>query len=197
VSAPASPRACGACDLCCTLLRVDELGKPAGRDCVHLRRPGHGCAIHPRRPQVCRDYRCLWLRGGLDDADRPDRLGALLDVVSDGAGGARLDVREAAPGAFERSPRLRAIAKRYRASLPVRVLGPDAVHDPDAPIRILLPDGEEQQVAGDRVSVRRDGEVVARRRAPWLERQARRLALRWRAHRLRHLRGPGAGSRTS
>ncbi|MDX1649145.1 MAG: hypothetical protein R3263_04755, partial [Myxococcota bacterium] len=170
---PASARRCGSCSLCCHVLRVDPLRKLGGVDCVH-QSPGGGCAIHPRRPALCRAYRCLWLQGGLGEEDRPDRLGALPDLVSDG-GLPRLELREAWPGAFDASPRLREIAARFRRSMPVRVRPPGDPLDADAPFRVLLPDGEEQRVHGDRVTVLRDGVPVAERRLPWLERSVRRI----------------------
>lgn len=190
--APAeAERSCGACSLCCTLLRVDELAKLAGTPCVH-QRPEGGCEIHARRPAICRRYRCLWLQGRLEEADRPDRLGALLDLASRG-GLPELVVHEASPGAFARSARLREIARGYRASMPVRILDSAGVLDPDRPFRVLLPDGEEQRVAGERIEIWRDGVRVAERRLPWLERLARRAALAARRLRLRrHRRGPRA-----
>src|SRR5262249_34032310 len=140
--AAAGGRACGACSLCCTLLRVDELAKLGGVRCVHQRAEG-GCAIHARRPEVCRRYRCLWLSGA---------LGAVLDLASRG-GLPELVVHEREPGAFDASPRLRAIAERYRAAMPVRVLPGGGVMDPDRPFRVLLPGGEEQRIAGDRIEI--------------------------------------------
>jgi hypothetical protein len=188
-------RACGPCSLCCTLLRVDELGKPGGAPCVHQRagRAGGACAIHPDRPGVCRAYRCLWLAGGLADADRPDRLGAMLDLLSEG-GAAVLVIREARAGAFDGSPRLREIAESYRATLPVRVVEAGDPWDPDRPFRLLLPGGEEQRVRGERVTVLRGGVPVAERRLPWLDRVWRRAVLAARRGRLRRLRPP-AGER--
>jgi hypothetical protein len=185
----APARACGPCTLCCTLLRVDELAKLGGIPCVH-QREGVGCSIHPRRPAICRAYRCLWLQGGLDEGDRPDRLGAVLDLASR-AGFPELVVHEAEPGAFERSARLREIVERYRAGMAVRILDGRAVLDPDRGFRVLLPGGDEQRVAGERVETWRDGVLVAAGRAPWIERLARRAALGLRALRLRrHRRGP-------
>lgn len=190
----ASGRVCGSCSLCCTLLRVDELAKLGGTPCVH-QRPEGGCAIHPRRPGICRRYRCLWLSGGLDDADRPDRLGAVLDLASRG-GLPELVVHEALPGAFERSARLREIAERHRVAMPVRILDAARVLDPERPYRVLLPGGEEQRVAGERIEILRDGRLVAERRLPWLERLARRMLLAARGWRLRaHRRGPRARPR--
>jgi hypothetical protein len=181
-------RSCGACSLCCTLLRVDEIGKLGGRPCPQQRLgdPAGGCAIHATRPGVCRAYRCLWLQGSLEEADRPDRLGAVLDLVTEGET-PRLVLHEAAPGALERSPRLREIVELWRRTLPVRVIEPGEAMDPDRPFRVLLPGGEEQRVRGERVVVYRDGRRVGERRLPWLDRGLRRLVLAVRRRRLRLL----------
>jgi hypothetical protein len=149
-----------------------------------------GCEIHPRRPAICRSYRCLWLQGGLEPGDRPDALGAVLDLASRG-GFPELVVHEAEPGACERSPRLREIVERHRRAMPVRILDTRAVLDPDRPYRVLLPGGEEQRVAGERVETWRDGARVGEARLGWLERVARRVAIAVRRLRLRpHRRGP-------
>lgn len=161
--------------MCCLVLRVDEIGKLGGEACVHQRVKG-GCAIHPTRPEVCRGYRCLWLGGALEDADRPDRLGAVLDLLQPGAV-PTLRIREAQPGVYARSARLQEIAAHYRASMPVRISDTGDVLDPERPYRVLLPDGEEQYVVGDRVEIFRDGRRIAQRRLPWLERSVRRLLL--------------------
>lgn len=185
----AAARSCGECTLCCTLLRVDELRKLGGTPCVHLRRAPEapGCGVHAERPRVCRAYACLWLSGGLEEEDRPDRLGAVLDLVSE-AYGTRLRVHEAAAGAYERSPRLRAIVARYRASMPVRISDAQRPLDPDAPVRDLFPDGSERSVAGDRVTERPVSGPARQRRLPWPLRLARRARDRVRAWRLRDYR---------
>jgi hypothetical protein len=177
---------CGECTLCCTLLRVDELRKLGGSPCRHLRvAPAPpGCGIHAQRPGICRSYACLWLAGGLDEGDRPDRLGAVLDIATEGLV-TRLRVHEARPGAYERSPRLREIVDRYRASMPVRISDVSRAGDPEAPVRELGPEGVELRIEGDWVVRFVDGREQQRRRLPWLERRLRRLALAWRAHRLR------------
>jgi hypothetical protein len=179
-----SGRGCGACSLCCTLLRVDELGKPGGTPCIHQRSQGPGCGIHAARPTICRAYRCLWLQGSLEDEDRPDRLGAVVNLRPVGES-LRLEIVQAQPGVFDASPRLRGIAERYRGSMPVRITDLAAPLDPDAPFRLLLPDGEEQRVAGERITLLRQGRVVSERRLPWLERRVRRLLLAWSGFRLR------------
>lgn len=56
-------RSCGACSLCCKLMRVDEFDKPQGVWCRHCAPGRGGCAIHASRPAVCRDFHCGWLVG--------------------------------------------------------------------------------------------------------------------------------------
>jgi hypothetical protein len=53
------------------------------------------------------------------------------------------------------------------------------VLDPDAPFRVLLPDGMEHLVVGDRVTIFRDGRELGTRRLPLLERAVRQLVLAW------------------
>ncbi len=179
-------RECGTCSLCCTLLRVDELTKLGGTDCVH-QRPEGGCGIYERRPGVCRGYRCAWLQGHFEAEDRPDNIGAVLDFVSQGEQ-PMLQVHLAHADAFEGSPRLREIAERQRVSLPVRIVDADDVMDPERPFRVLLAHGEEHRVAGETIEVHQPGQPVEVRRLPLLERVARRAILRLRARRLRRLR---------
>ncbi len=176
-------RECGECSLCCTVLRVDELRKLGGVDCVHQLAEG-GCGIHPSRPEICRAYRCAWLQGHFDESDRPDRLGAVLDFVNHG-GRLMLEVRQARSGSFDASPRLQEIAERQREGVPVRITDTDDVMDPDRPFRVLLPGGEEHRVTGDAIEVHRPGHPVELRRLPLVERLARRALLRVRAWRLR------------
>jgi hypothetical protein len=185
-------RACGACSLCCTLLRVDALGKLGGTPCVHQRpgRPEGACAIHAERPRICRAYRCLWLEGGLEEADRPDRLGAVLSLAARGET-PTLHVHEARPGAVDESPRLQEIVERFREALPVRVCDVGDVHDPERPVRVLLSGGVEHRLLGDAVEVRRPGAPPERRRLPWADRALRRAALAWRRLHLRLVRRRG------
>ena len=197
----AAQRSCGTCSLCCTILRVDELGKRAGVDCVHLRngqgqelgndpsKPlavAGGCGIHESRPPICRGYRCLWLQGGLEDDERPDRTGGIVDLEPTGIG-LRLAIRESRRGVFDESAELQAIAERHRGQMPVRISDAQDVMNPDRPFRVLLADGIEQRVEGERVEIYRFGVLVETRRLPWAERWARRLSNWWRARGIQRL----------
>jgi len=77
--APMDSRTCGACDACCVVFRIPELGKAAGVRCIHAE--GQGCAIYAGRPTPCRQFRCGWHLGYGGPNDRPDRIGILLHAV--------------------------------------------------------------------------------------------------------------------
>lgn len=69
---------CGACSLCCKVLEIAELDKPAGPWCAHCQIEG-GCGIYSARPAICRDYECLWKGDrGMSTRLRPDRVGTVL-----------------------------------------------------------------------------------------------------------------------
>jgi len=179
----AAGRSCGTCSHCCTVLRVDELAKSAGRDCVHQRGRA-GCGIYETRPSICRGYKCLWLQGGLGDDERPDATGGIVDLETRGTG-VQLGIREIRPGAYDASPALQAIARRYREEMPVRISDTEDIMNPDRPFRVLLASGIEHRVQGEWSEVYRDGVFVERRRLGWAERWARRLGIAWRARTLR------------
>jgi hypothetical protein len=191
VEATCEDRRCGSCSLCCSVLRVDPLRKLGGVDCVHQRAGSEApCGIHgrPERPALCDAYRCAWLRGHFGPDDRPDRLGAVLDI-SQRVGLPLLAIREARPGAFEASERLQAIARAARETMEVRITCADDVMNADRPYRVWLPGGEERRIEGEWTTVLRDGEVAAHERMPRVERIVRRIALAWQRRRLRGYRG--------
>ena len=71
-------KVCGTCSMCCKLPSIAELGKPAGVWCQHVLK-GKGCGIYEARPEVCRAFRCSWLRDpGSPDNWRPDRCGFVV-----------------------------------------------------------------------------------------------------------------------
>jgi hypothetical protein len=78
-------RECGACTVCCKVLRVDskEFRKTSGVLCQHCRE-GAGCGIYDSRPPVCRDWHCGWrMLPYLSDDWRPDRSGVLVDFMTE------------------------------------------------------------------------------------------------------------------
>jgi uncharacterized protein len=54
---------CGSCSLCCYLMAVPDLNKPACVWCQHAERPHGGCRVYDtdEKPQACSDFACLWL----------------------------------------------------------------------------------------------------------------------------------------
>lgn len=71
-------KSCGDCGLCCKLMGVTELEKPAGKWCVHFRR-GRGCDAYETRPASCRVFNCTWLlTEALDETWKPTTCGFLM-----------------------------------------------------------------------------------------------------------------------
>jgi Fe-S-cluster containining protein len=54
-------RSCGSCSMCCylPLFKVGEWKKPTNQWCQHF--SGHSCNIYAERPDVCREFECMWL----------------------------------------------------------------------------------------------------------------------------------------
>lgn len=73
------PKQCGDCTLCCKFLSVPQLSKRMYSDCKHCV-PLEGCEIYEKRPNVCREYQCLWLQDpDLADRLKPNVCGVLFD----------------------------------------------------------------------------------------------------------------------
>lgn len=75
-----TPRQCGDCQMCCHLLDVPAIDKPAHKPC---RFQGlAGCEAQDCKPRVCRDFNCAWLDLSLpvDVAERPCDVGVILEV---------------------------------------------------------------------------------------------------------------------
>jgi hypothetical protein len=73
---------CGTCNLCCKLLDVPALSKPANQWCTHCD-IGTGCRIYEARPEACRDFECMWLESQREKQPlpgelRPDRCKMML-----------------------------------------------------------------------------------------------------------------------
>lgn len=76
-------RKCGTCDLCCKLLPVISIEKPASVRCKH-QKFNKGCAIYANRPNDCRLWSCRWLTfDDTNELQRPDRTHYVLDPMPD------------------------------------------------------------------------------------------------------------------
>ena len=71
-------RACGGCSLCCKVMVIAELAKPAGTWCPNCK-VGTGCVIYDERPASCRGFLCGWLiKAQLPETWRPTRAKMVL-----------------------------------------------------------------------------------------------------------------------
>jgi len=78
------PRTCGGCTLCCKLMPVRELAKPANTRCEH--QSSRGCGIYRKLgfPRSCELWSCAWLtEADTADQPRPDRAGYVIDIIPD------------------------------------------------------------------------------------------------------------------
>lgn len=77
-------RECGSCSLCCKVLDVPAVYKPAGQWCKHFA-TGTGCNIHQLRPKACRTFSCVWLaENWLGDEWRPTACKFVMAYEYDG-----------------------------------------------------------------------------------------------------------------
>jgi hypothetical protein len=65
--------------VCCEIVEVGEIDKPAGSLCRHY---NNGCTLFNKkeRPMVCKSFQCGWLRGFGEEKDRPDKIGLMLSI---------------------------------------------------------------------------------------------------------------------
>jgi hypothetical protein len=98
-------RKCGSCSLCCKVLDIIEMAKPAGSWCKHCK-PGHGCTIYDNRPLVCRVFACQWLVDKMfGDEWKPTRSKMVLRMTpQDGHLFLYVYVDPSYPGAWRKSP---------------------------------------------------------------------------------------------
>lgn len=80
---------CQTCNLCCKLLGVLEIEKPAHTWCSHCAPGREGCTIYETRPGSCQTYECFYYtmkdRGEtIPTSLRPDRCHVIIDASLDG-----------------------------------------------------------------------------------------------------------------
>jgi hypothetical protein len=72
-------RSCGDCTACCVVpsISTELFYKPVGIACQHC--VSASCAIYEERPQLCRDFHCVWRSmPALDESWRPDLSGVMI-----------------------------------------------------------------------------------------------------------------------
>lgn len=77
-------RHCGDCTLCCRLLPIKEIGKPANTRCTSQRHTG--CRVYRKAgfPTSCALWNCAWLvDDDARDLRRPDRAHYVIDTIPD------------------------------------------------------------------------------------------------------------------
>lgn len=84
-----SQRTCGECTACCQgwlRAQIFETEISPGNPCPHS--TGQGCGTYDTRPQVCRNYKCLWLGNhtAFPEWMRPDRSKAIANGITDPLG---------------------------------------------------------------------------------------------------------------
>jgi hypothetical protein len=78
-------RECGDCTICCKLVPVKEIEKPANTKCQYQRQI-KGCLVYHdhRMPLSCRVWNCRWLvNNDTNDLARPDRSHYVIDIMPD------------------------------------------------------------------------------------------------------------------
>ena len=122
-----SKRVCESCSVCCTDLPIpaDTVGlyrKPAGIACTHL--CATGCRIYSRRPRLCADFRCAWLRDrNWPEGWRPDRSGLMClreEIEAEFLAAAVYEIR---PGALQGSAADEIMAALRLSAAVVAVVG--------------------------------------------------------------------------
>jgi hypothetical protein len=95
-------RACGSCTLCCKVMAITQLAKPAGKWCEHCK-VGAGCGIYEERPAECRIFHCgylVWEHAG--EHWNPTR--SKMVVATEESGRVWILVDPARPDAWRREP---------------------------------------------------------------------------------------------
>ena len=113
MTGPSPPaKSCGTCTLCCKLLGITEIEKPAWEWCSHCA-PGRGCTIYETRPPSCREFECQWLcEPELPESLKPERSKVMLT----GAAGPILNAYcdPGHPMAWKREPMYSLLQERAR-----------------------------------------------------------------------------------
>jgi Fe-S-cluster containining protein len=149
-------RSCGTCSLCCKVLPVQALNKPAGKWCIHSA-PGLGCAAHADRPHACRQFFCAWRLDSNLGAEWKPEVSRFVMSADPAYRALTLMVDPGMPLAWKREPyysRLKQFSEvsfRQDQKLLVNLRGSITVilPDRDVPIGVIAP--------GDEIVIWREG----------------------------------------
>ena len=126
---------CGDCSLCCKLIEVKPLNKPADTWCEHCTK--QSCAIWEKRPEICKTYNCLWrTTPEMTDDLQPSKCKVAFEVHEEGVAIAHVDVDR--PEAWRKPPVIGVILKLVQEGTPVWVMIGKERH-------MLLPEGKNQE----------------------------------------------------
>lgn len=71
-------KTCGTCSICCKIVAVEDLAKPAHQWCIH-NVPRKGCGIWGSHPEACKVWQCGWiLMPHLDERWKPEKCGFVI-----------------------------------------------------------------------------------------------------------------------
>lgn len=90
-------RECGECQVCCFLLEVKQVPTEQYKMCPS--QCESGCAKYQDRPSSCVSFECEWLKGDLNEEQRPDKMG-LMFMWNETIFGKAMTVREFREGAL-------------------------------------------------------------------------------------------------
>jgi len=95
--------------MCCKVIAIPELAKPAARWCRHAV-PGRGCGMYENRPTGCRRFYCYWMVDpALGPEWKPERAKFVMFPDSDCPEMLNVMVDPAFPDAWTRRPFFAAI----------------------------------------------------------------------------------------
>lgn len=117
-------RKCGDCSVCCTVLGVPELKKEAGEACSNCKPGWKACKIYKDRPESCSSFECMWLEGHFANADKPDKIGVVLQADEHPEFGYIVTVHERKRGDAKKG-RAAALVEKLARGMVLFVVPPD------------------------------------------------------------------------
>jgi len=110
---------CGGCTLCCKVMGVPSIAKPANQWCRHCR-TGAGCGIYETRPGECRNFICGYLSlPALPEEWKPAVSRLVIDTQT-AQGTMFVYVDQSRPDAWRRQPYYGTLQSFARGALPNR-----------------------------------------------------------------------------